>query len=45
MKSGNIHGPRGNIRDSQGDKLKTVIKGKEYGLSNWAYQFEMFIGQ
>lgn len=41
MKSGNIHGPRGNLRDSQGEKEKFSIGKKTYPVYNWAYQFNM----
>lgn len=41
MKSGNIHGPRGNLRDSQGEKEKFSIGGKTYPVHNWAYQFNI----
>ena len=41
MKSGRLHGPRGNLRDSQGDSLSTIIQGKEYPIHNWCYQFDM----
>lgn len=38
-KSGNIDGPRGNLRDSQGDIYQTTIGGEVYPLHNWCYQF------
>ena len=41
MKSGNLHGPRGNLRDSQGDSLTINIQGKIYPIHNWCYQFDM----
>lgn len=41
MKSGRLHGPRGNLRDSQGDSLAICIQGKEYPIHNWCYQFDM----
>lgn len=41
MKSGNQHGPRGNLRDSQGDSLTITIQGKNYPIHNWCYQFDM----
>lgn len=41
MKSGRIHGPRGNLRDSQGNKDIITIDGQEYPIYNWAYQFDM----
>lgn len=41
MKSGRLFGPRGNLRDSQGDSLTINIQGKEYPIHNWCYQFDM----
>ena len=41
MKSGHMHGPRGNLRDSQGDSLYLKIQGKDYPIHNWCYQFDM----
>lgn len=41
MKSGRLHGPRGNIRDCQGKKVKMLIKGEKYSINNWCYQFDM----
>lgn len=41
MKSGRLHGPRGNLRDSQGNKLSINIEGKKYPLYNWCYQFDI----
>jgi hypothetical protein len=41
LKSGWKKGPRGNLRDSQGDSLKVDILGKTYPLHNWCYQFEL----
>lgn len=41
MKSGHLHGPRGNLRDSQGEKEAMIIGGKTYPIHNWAYQFDM----
>lgn len=41
MKSGRLHGPRGNLRDNQGDKKTIIIKGKRYPLYNWCYQFDI----
>ncbi len=41
MKSGYEHGPRGNLRDSQGDTKVITIKEKEYPLYNWCYQFDL----
>lgn len=40
-KSGRLHGPRGNLRDSQGDSLTTTIEGKIYPLHNWCWQFDL----
>ena len=40
LKSGWEKGPRGNLRDSQGDSLKVEIVGKTFPLHNWCYQFE-----
>ena len=41
MKSGRLHGPRGNLRDSQDEKEEMVIQGKTYPVYNWAYQFDI----
>lgn len=41
MKSGRLHGPRGNLRDSQGDSLFLKIQGKDYPIHNWCYQFDI----
>ena len=41
MKSGRLHGPRGNLRDSQGDKISFTLKEYNYPLHNWAYQFDI----
>ncbi len=41
MKSGRLHGPRGNLRDSQGQFVSFSIEGKKYPLNNWCYQFEI----
>ncbi len=43
MKSGRLHGPRGNLRDSQGDSLFLTIRGKDYPIHNWCYQFDMSV--
>src|SRR5574344_2510 len=43
MKSGNVLGSRGNLRDSQGDKYNIKIKGKIYTLPNWCYQFALLV--
>lgn len=40
LKGGYKTGPRGNLRDSQGDKMKFVSSGKDYPLHNWCYQFD-----
>ena len=44
MKSGCLHGPRGNLRDSQGTRLTTVIGGRPHGLHNWSFQFDILLG-
>ena len=41
MVSGRLHGPRGNLRDSQGDSITITIHGKTYPIHNWSYQFDM----
>ena len=41
MKSGNLHGPRGNLRDSQGNRIMVPIAGKVHPLHNWALQFDI----
>ena len=41
MVSGRLHGPRGNLRDSQGDSITIAIQGKTYPIHNWCYQFDM----
>lgn len=41
MKSGHERGPRGNLRDSQGDSLTVTINGQTYPLHNWCYQFDI----
>ena len=40
-KSGRKHGPRGNLRDSQGEHQKAYINGKNYPLHNWCWQFDI----
>lgn len=45
MKSGRHLGPRGNLRDSQGDTETIIIKGKTYPLHNWCWQFDYYIFQ
>ncbi len=42
-KSGYLKGPRGNLRDSQGDEEKAIINGKQYPLHNWGYQFDILL--
>ena len=39
-KGGRLHGPRGNLRDSQGEKRKVTINGKTYPQDNWCYIFD-----
>lgn len=41
MKSGRLHGPRGNLRDSQGDSLSIIIQNKKFPIYNWCFQFDM----
>jgi hypothetical protein len=41
MKSGRQHGPRGNLRDSQGDSLTINIQGRNYPIHNWCWQFDI----
>ena len=41
MKSGRLYGPRGNLRDSQGDSLLITIQGNDYPIHNWCYQFDI----
>jgi len=43
MHSGRIHGPRGNLRDSQGIYKKARVNRKEYPLHNWCWQFDIQI--
>ena len=40
LKGGCMSGPRGNLRDSQGDHQTIVISGKTYPLHNWCYMFD-----
>ena len=40
-KSGRMHGPRGNLRDSQGETEIMTVQGTTYPVHNWAYQFDM----
>ena len=39
-KGGRLHGPRGNLRDSQGEQRKVTINGKTYRQDNWCYIFD-----
>ena len=39
-KGGRLHGPRGNLRDSQGKNLKVNIAGKTYPQDNWCFIFD-----
>ena len=41
MKSGRLHGPRGNLRDSQGDSITITVQGQTFPIHNWCYQFDM----
>lgn len=41
LKGGCQSGPRGNLRDSQGDNKTIEIAGKTYPLHNWCYQFDV----
>jgi hypothetical protein len=45
MKSGRLHGPRGNLRDSQGDSFTITVQGKVYPIHNWCWQFDIPITQ
>lgn len=45
MKSGRLHGPRGNLRDSQGDSYSISIQDKHYPIHNWCYQFDILCKQ
>ena len=36
-------GPRGNLRDSQGDTMYIDILGKTYALHNWCFQFDYLL--
>lgn len=40
QKGGRLHGPRGNLRDSQGEKRKVTINGITYPQDNWCYIFD-----
>lgn len=39
-KGGRLHGPRGNLRDSQGEIRKVTINGTTYPQDNWCYIFD-----
>ena len=39
-KGGRLHGPRGNLRDSQGKNLKVRIADKAYPQDNWCFIFD-----
>lgn len=43
MKSGKDRGPRGNLRDSQGDAWTVDVDGDTYPQHNWCYQFDISI--
>lgn len=40
QKGGRLHGPRGNLRDSQGEIRKVTINGTTYPQDNWCYIFD-----
>ena len=40
LKGGCLSGPRGNLRDSQGDYMTFIVSGKNYPLHNWCYMFD-----
>lgn len=40
-KSGNRNGPRGNLRDSQGDTMKCIINRNLVRLDDWCYIFDI----
>lgn len=42
-KNGYQYGPRGNLRDSQGEQYTAAILDKLYYLHNWCYQFDILI--
>ena len=42
-KNGFQYGPRGNLRDSQGEQFAATILGKLYPLHNWCYQFDILV--
>lgn len=39
-KSGRKSGPRGNLRDSQGQHVKCFVNGGTFDVANWCYFFE-----
>ena len=43
LKGGCRIGPRGNLRDSQGNSRRIEIQGTKYPQHNWCYQFEIDI--
>ncbi len=43
MKSGCQHGPRGNLRDAQGEAMTISVAGTDYPMHNWCYQFEELV--
>jgi len=45
MKSGNLHGPRGNLRDSQGNVIKGKVAEVLSPLHNWCYQFDIVLSE
>lgn len=42
-KNGRINGPRGNLRDSQGNTMEVSINGNVFPLHNWCLQFDLSI--
>lgn len=42
-KTGREHGPRGNLRDSQGKTMGVYVNGKSFPLDNWCFQFDLNI--
>ena len=42
-KTGREHGPRGNLRDSQGKTMGVYVNGKSFPLDNWCFQFDSLI--
>jgi hypothetical protein len=43
IKTGSVDGARGNLRDSQGEKIKTVINNETYRNDNWSPIFKEII--